>query len=157
MPYGDVYELRHSASVSTAITVMQIASGTITPALILSANASQRGSTVSAQEELSFVRKSAGATVTTAVVGTHLFKLRPGDPTPNLLLGTTTTGVIASGEGTDTDICYRSSFNVLNGWVYLPVPEERIFMAAAAFLGLKYSTAPATQNWSWNISIMELG
>jgi len=157
MPYLDVYELRHSAAVSTAITVLQIGTGTTSPALILSASASQRGSTTSAQEELTFARKSAGATVTTAVVGTHLFKLRAGDPTPSLLLGTTTTGVIATGEGTDTDLCYRSGFNVLNGWTYLPVPEERIFMGISAFLGLKYSTAPASQNWSWNISIMELG
>jgi len=157
MPYGDVYNLRHSASVSTAITVLQIATGTTCPALILSAGASQRGSTISAQEELAFVRKTAAATVTAAVIGTHLFKLRTGDPTPALQLGAALTGVIATAEGTDGDVCFRSGFNVLNGWVYLPVPEERLFIPAAGILGLKYMTAPGGQNWDWNLSIMELG
>lgn len=157
MPYGHVYFLRHSATISTAITAMQIGTPAGGPCVILSASASQRGSTTSAQEELSFTRKSAGATVTAASVGTHLFKKSAGDPTPSLTLSTTTTGVVATAEGTDTDIAFREGFNVLNGWKYLPVPDERIFMGVSAFLGLKFATAPASQNWDFNISLMELG
>lgn len=157
MAYGDVYNVRHSATVSTAITVIQIAAGGTCPFLILSAGASQRGSTVNAQEELAFVRKTAAATVTAAVLGTHVLKTRTGDPNPSLQLGTALTGVIATAEGTDGDVPFRSGFNVQNGWIFLPVPEERLFVPAAGIIGLKFLNAPASQNWDFNISIMELG
>lgn len=157
MPYGDTYTVRHSASVSTAITVVQIAAGTAVPLLFLSGSATQRGSTTSAQEEMSFVRKTAAATVTAAVVGTHVFKRSPNAPSPSLQLGTALTGVIATVEGTDGDILWREAFNVLNGYKYLPVPEERIIVAGGGIIGLKFFTAPAAQNWSFQTSIMELG
>lgn len=157
MPYGHIYTLRHEATVSTAITILQLQAGATAPFIILSALLTQDGSTTSAQEKIAFVRKTAGATVTAAVVGTHLFKTRPGDPTPSLNLGVSNTGVIATGEGTDGDVCYEEGFNVLNGWKYIPVPEERIHVAAAALIGMKFRTAPASQTWQMSITIMELG
>ena len=157
MAYGDVYILRHEAVVSTAITILQIATGAAVPLEILSAQLGQDGSTVSAQEKVAFVRKSAAATVTAAAAGTHLFKTKTGDPTSGVQLGTALTGVIASAEGTDTDVLYETGFNVLNGWVYLPVPEERIYMPGGAFLGLKFRTAPASATWQMQITFRELG
>lgn len=157
MPYGDTYYVRHSAVISTAITAVQIAAGAASPFLILSASATQRGSTTSAQEEPTFVRKTAAATVTAAVVGTHVFKRNPNGPTPQLQLGTALTGVIATVEGTDGDIAWREGFNVLNGYKYLPVPEERLIVPGAGIIGLKFFNAPASQNWDFQVSVMELG
>ena len=157
MPYGHVYTVRHSAAVSTAITVIQLASGAVTPFEIVRSSASQRGSTTSAQEEINLTRKSAAGTGTAAAVGTHVFKDRAGDPSPDLQLSSILTAVILTAEGTDTDIWMREGFNVLNGWLHLPVPEKRCLVRAAAFIGLKYSTAPANQNWDWVVEIRELG
>lgn len=157
MPYGDSYTVRHSAAISTAISAIQIAAGSASPFLILSGSVTQRGSTTSAQEEISFVRKTAAATVTTAVVGTHVFKRSPNAPTPQLQLGTALTGVIATAEGTDGDILWREGFNVLNGYKYLPVPEERILVAGGGIIALKFFTAPANQNWDFQSTIQELG
>lgn len=157
MPYGHRYTLRHEAVVSTAITILQLLAGTAVPFLIVSASLSQDGSTTSAQEKIAFVRKSAAATVTTAVVGTHLFKTRPGDPTPGLTLSTTGTGVIASGEGTDTDVCYEEGFNVLSGWRFTPSEKEYIHVPGAGIIGLKFRTAPASETWQMSITIEELG
>jgi len=157
MPYGHVYTLRHEATVSTAITLLQLVAGAAVPFEILSALLTQRGSITSVQEKIAFVRKSAAATVTTAVAGTHLFKTKPGDPTAGLQLGTALTGVIATAEGTDTDVPYEEGFNVLNGWKYQPVPEERLYVAGGAILGLKFRTAPASQVWQMAITIRELG
>lgn len=157
MPYGHNYTLRHAASVSSAITVLQVATGSACPAEVVRASASQRGSTVSAQEDIALIRKSAAATVTAAIIGTHLFKDRPGDPNPDLQLGTALTGVIATVEGTDTDTWMREGFNVLNGWLHLPVPEKRMLIRAAAFAGLKFLNAPAAQNWDFVLELRELG
>lgn len=157
MPYGDTYTVRHSAPISTAITALQIAAGTGSPIILLSGSVTQRGSTTSAQEEISFVRKTAAATVTPGVVGTHVFKRSPNAPTPQLQLGAALTGVIASAEGTDGDILWREGFNVLNGFKYLPVPEERIVVPGGGIIGLKFFTAPANQNWDFQTSLQELG
>jgi hypothetical protein len=157
MPYGHTYTVRHSAAVSTAITVIQLASGATTPFEIVRASASQRGSTTSAQEEVNLTRKTAAATGAIAVIGTHVFKDRAGDPNPDLQLSSVLTMVIATAEGTDGDIWMREGFNVLNGWLHLPVPEKRCLVRAAALIGLKYSTAPANQNWDWVVEIRELG
>lgn len=157
MPYGHNYNLRHQATVSTAISVLQLLAGSSTPFEIIRSSATQRGSTTSAQEDIALVRKSAAATVTAAVVGTHLFKDRLGDPTPDLQLSTSGTGVIATAEGTDTDVPVREGFNVLNGWLHLPVPEKRQLVRASAIMALKYLTAPASQTWNWLIEIRETG
>lgn len=157
MAYGHRYAIRHEAVVSTAITIIQLLAGTAVPFLIVAASLSQDGSTVSAQEKIAFVRKSAAATVTAGVVGTHVFKLRPGDPTPGLNLGTSATGVIASGEGTDTDVAYEEGFNVLAGWRFTPSEKEYIHVPGAGIIGLKFRTAPASQTWQMSITIEELG
>lgn len=157
MPYGHVYTLRNELTISTAITIVQIAAGATAPLILLSASLTQSASTTSAQTRIAWVRKTGAATVTAAVVGTNLFKARPGDPTPSLQLGAALTGWTATAEGTDGDIPWVEGFNVLNGWKYLPVPEERIHVPAAGIIGLKFLTAPASQTWEIQVSLMELG
>ena len=157
MAFGHRYTLRHEATVSTAITILQLLAGAAVPFLIVAASLTQDGSTTSAQEKIAFVRKSAAATVTTAVVGTHLFKLKTGDPTPGLTLGTTSTGVIATAEGTDTDVAFEEGFNVLSGWRFAPSEKEYIHVPGAGIIGLKFRTAPASQVWQMSVTIEELG
>lgn len=157
MAYGHIYTLRHEAVVATAITVLQLKAGAASPFLILSAIASQRLSTTSVQEAIALVRKSAAATVTTAAMGTHLFKHRLGDPTPDLTLSTTGTGVVGTAEGTDTDIIKKLGFNVLNGDYRLPIPESRIHVPGAGIIAMKFLNAPASQTWDFEMEIMELG
>jgi hypothetical protein len=45
-------------------------------------------------------------------------------------------------EGTYTDILYRDNFSVLNGWLWVPTPEERIIVGPSGILGLKFPIAP---------------
>lgn len=156
MARGDVYILRHQAIISTAITIIQIKAGTSYGFEIISAALSQSNSETSQQEEIALVRKSAAATVTTAVVGTHVFLTDPGGPNPNLSLGTAATGVIGTAEGTDGDVILREGFNVLNGWLYMPVPEERIQFRVSDIVALRFLTAPASQLWNAKIVIREL-
>jgi hypothetical protein len=159
MPSMDVYTLRTRAIISTAITVLQLKAGANNGFEIVRGSLTQYGSTTSDQEEIALVRKSVGATVTQAVIGGSggtLFYRDPNESTPSLSLGTTATGVIATGEGTDSDYVLREAFNVLNGWVYLPVPEERIYVPPAGIIGLKFIVAPASQTWDAELVIREM-
>jgi len=158
MAAGDVYTLVHKRIVvATAITILQLKAGTNSPFEILRAWLSQHLSTTTAQCQIGFVRKSAGATVTAAVVGTTLYKRSPNAGTPDLVLSTTGTGLTATGEGTDTDEIYPDAFNVLNGWLYLPVPEERILVPISGIIGLKFTVAPASHTFTAGITVRELG
>ena len=48
-----------------------------------------------------------------------------------------------SAEGTAGDVIIRDTFNVLNGYLYLPVPEERIVVPPGCALSLDLPVAPA--------------
>lgn len=137
-----VVNLRN-VSISTAITIAQIKAGATTPLELIRAQLSQRGSTTSAQERIAIVRKTVAATVTTF---TPLL-LDPGDTAAQAVGGASATGTQASGEGTDGDFLVDEGFNVLNGWLWLPTPEERIWVPATGIIALKFPTAPAAQNW----------
>lgn len=159
MPQGDTYTLRNRQTVSTAITVLQLKAGANNGFEILRASVTQYGSTTSAQEEIVLVRKSVAATVTTASVGASggtLFFRDPNQAAASLTLATSGTGVAATVEGTDNDFVLREAFNVLNGWLYLPVPEERIYVPPTGIIGLKFPIAPASQAWDFEIIIREL-
>jgi hypothetical protein len=157
--YRGTYTLTNGSggtTVSTAITVLQLKAGANCPLALLRAQLSQRGSTTSAQERFSIVRKSAAATVTTAVAGTHLFKHSTSAPTSDVSLGTAATGITATVEGTDSDVLCERGFNVLNGVELVWVPEERIIVPVNGIIALKFLTAPASQTWFASLTFAEL-
>ena len=152
-----VYTLRHKATVSTAITLLQIKAGTTRAVEVLAAKLTQRASTTSVQEAIQIVRKTVAATVTTAVAGTHLFKHNPSAPTSDLSLGTTATGVIGTGEGTDGDVIVEEGFNVLNGWRWPHQAGETIVIPIGGILAMKFVDAPASQSWRMSLVFREIG
>lgn len=157
MAYGHVYTVRHRATVSTAITILQVKAGAATPFEVLRAACNQDGAATSAVARIQLLRKTAAATVTTGVVGTHVFKNRPGDPTPDLSLGTTATGVLASGEGTDGDVLRDSGWNILSGWEIVRVHEGEFVVPAGGIVALKFATAPASASFNFELELKELG
>src|SRR5260221_503488 len=122
-------------TISTAITILQIQAGATSPIELIRASLSQRGSTTSAQERVQIVRKTAGATVTPLV---PLPMNAPRDPGSSAISSTTGTGRTGTGEGTDGDVLVDDGFNVLNGWLWLPTPEERISVPASGWIALKF-------------------
>jgi hypothetical protein len=160
MPSGDVYTVMNKAIVvSTAISVIQLKAGTVNACLILRASATQRGSTTSVQEDIALVRKSAAATVTAAIDATDgtatIVKRDTGQPAASAILSTSGTGITASGEGTNANVVIREGFNILNGWLYLPVPEERIYIPPSGIIALTFLTAPASQTWNFELVFEE--
>ena len=140
---------------AAAISLLQVATSATRGVEILRASLTQRGSVTSVQEKIALVRKSAAATVTAAAIGTTLNKGNPNDQSPSLQLGVALTGTTATVEGTNTDITLEEGFNVLAGWLYLPVPEERISIPAASFLAMTFLAAPASQVWYPEIVMRE--
>lgn len=130
-------------AISTAITIIQLKAGASRGLELLRAKISQAVSETSTQEHIQILRKSAAATVTSRTP----LKLNPDDGAADAVGGTAATGITATAEGTDGDVLIEEGFNILNGWEWLPTPEERIVAHAGDFLALKFGTAPASQTW----------
>lgn len=137
---GGVYAAYMEAvSVSGAITLVQVKAGSAVSIELLRAWVSQSGSTTSAMQRIRILRKSAAATVT-SFTPVRL----SGGATADSAGGTSATGTNASNEGTDGDVLVPDAFNVLNGWLWLPTPEERIIAAPGTILALVFPAAPGS-------------
>lgn len=130
----------NATSVSGAITLIQIVAGSAADLRLIRAWCSQSGSTTSAQQKIQINRKSGAATVTSQTPA----QFDTNDAAAQAVGGTSATGVNASGEGTDTTVLIADAFNVLNGWIWVPTPEERIYVPPGGIIGLKFPTAPGS-------------
>lgn len=149
---GPVYTLHNGnsgTSPTTAITILQLKPGANGPAEILSAKITTSDLVTSTQIAAALQRKSAAATVTAASAGTTLVKKNPASPTADATLGTSATGITASGEGTPTDYVYREGFNILSGFRYNPLPEEREMVPSAGFIGVTLTKTPPGSTTFW--------
>jgi hypothetical protein len=154
---GLVYILRNGGvTISTAISALQLKAGTNGPIEILRSSGSQANSVTSAQASAALVRKTAAATVTAASAGTTLVKANPVLPTADASLGTSATGITATAEGTDGEIPYEDGLNALTGDVFVPIPEERLYVPQAGIIALKFLDAPPSAKWYCSIRFREL-
>ncbi len=136
-----VYSVRMDrVAVTGAITLLQIKAGAANGLRLLRASIGQSNLTSSAMQTVQINRKSGAATVTSF---TPLL-FTPDDSAAKAVGGTSATGTNASGEGTDSDIVLTDSFNILNGWLWVPTPEERIFVPGGGIIGLKLPVAPGS-------------
>ena len=117
---------------------------------ILRASATQYGTSTSQQLGMEIAQKvSAYGTYVTATPTNYVV----GGPASGISGGTTgaagTCGVNASAEGAGaTTMIYEDGFNNLNGFLWVPTPEERIILPPDAALTLKLSGTPTTlTNW----------
>jgi LysM repeat protein len=147
----------NNVAVTTALALIQIKAGTTTNSSveILKAWASQSSSTVSAQQRIQINRVSVTYTVTDFTP----IKLGTGaaaDATGGSSAQTGTAGT--AGSGTDTDVLVADVFNVLNGWLYVPTPEERIIVPDGGFVVMKFPAAPAASTtYTAGIIFQEIG
>ena len=151
--YTGVYKISQKITVTTAITLLQIKAGATNPLEILRASVTNGSVEVSDTMHIKLLRKSAAATVTSL---TPLL-LNPQYPVAKAVGGTAATGHTATVEGTDTDIMDEEGNNVLNGYRYLPVPEERIIVPAAGFIALRSEIALASVDLVCVMVFGELG
>lgn len=152
-----IYTLKNNGvTIATAITALQLLAGTAGPVEVLRASLTQSSSTTSAQTSAGVIRKSAAATVTAAVLGTTLLEQNPVSPASNANLGVSATGITASAEGTNGERTVERGFNVLNGFEWLPTPEERILAPQGGILALYFVSAPPSATWFAELTFREL-
>lgn len=155
---GPCYVLKNNGvSISTAISPLQLKPGVNGPVEILRSSMTNGSVATSAQYAAVLVqRKSAAATVTTGVAGTTVLKQNPVNPTTDASLGTTATGITASGEGTNGEATITRGFNDLNGAEWLATPEERVIVAQSAFVAQTFLVAPQSATRYCEMAFREL-
>jgi hypothetical protein len=69
----------------------------------------------------------------------------------------TATGITATIEGSVTGTWWQEGFNIVNGILYLPVPEARWMLVgqAAGFAALKFPGAPASADYTTGMEWLE--
>ena len=67
-------------------------------------------------------------------------------------------GITGSGDATPTYLNYRvATFNALNGWLWIPTPEEVIYLTGAVAFVVRFLADPATLlGWSCTVDFEEL-
>jgi hypothetical protein len=129
---------------------------------ILRCSISQRANTTSAQQGVQLHTQATTFPTLTSVTPT---KMNFSDPASGIVGGTTgaagTCGINASAEGAGTPVVlFADAFNVLNGWLWIPTPNETIVINAnaASGFGMKFTAVPSTlTGWCFNVIYRELG
>lgn len=137
-----------TAAITTVIEVSAAAAKCI---IITRAAMSQQGNTTSAQQAVQLLRQSTNGTNVTSPVAT------PGDAS-DTAFGGTVRGLCTT-LGTAGAILYPDSFNWQNGWLYLPVPEERYTIGGSTTTStaLKLPVAPPAQTVNAVMDVLEVG
>jgi hypothetical protein len=146
MARGSYAARMDNVSVSTAITILQVTAPSTAVLEIIRAWCSG-ATTTSASQRIQLLRKTAAATGTTAVTPA---------PLDGSAAAGATSGRNATGEGTDGTVLIEDIFNVVVGWLYLPVPEERIWVPPSGVIAIKFPAAPAATNFTAGIAFREL-
>lgn len=150
MASGRYTVLAEAQTISTAITILELTAASTAALELYRAWISQGGSTTSAMARIQILRKS--GTITGTATPPTANPLEVGMPA----FGGTVKWK-ATAEGTDGAVIYSDSFNVLNGWLWLPVPEERIMVPPSGIIALKFPAAPASHAFTYGLSFREIG
>lgn len=143
-----------------AVTLVFVNPGTTASLSFRRAWASQAANATSAQQRVqlstqvtAFPTLVSQAPVTTAMLDAASVI------TGNTTGAAGTSGINASAEGGGSKtVRYPDAFNVLNGWLWVPTPDEVIQMSAggSAGLGLHFPAAPTTlTNWNAGLEFVE--
>jgi|SRR4249920_1795374 len=150
---GSYNLIRPAVTTSTAITVNQVLVPVVTAAEFTRAWCNQSTVTTTNQTRIALNRNSTASTVTSATP----FAVGNGMQASKCVGSTTATGITATIEGTTTGAVWTEGFNIVNGILYLPVPEARWLLvgSAAGFAALKFPSAPATADYISGVEWLE--
>ena len=140
-------QMAATAEAGSPTTLIQVKPG-ISSIVLLRAKVTQSSVTTSAMQDVAVGTSTGAATVTSATPHPHDLD----GAAAKAVGGTSATGVNASAEGSGPTDIKRDSFNLLTGWEYIAVPEERIEVAGggSTFLYLRLQT---TQSATYNAEL----
>ena len=135
-PTGAYQLIRAATATSTAITLNQVWIPAGTAIECTRAYANQGSSTTSGGAEVDLVNQTAAATVTSQGPTAG----GPNTVASRCVAGTTAPGITSTIAGTAGSKIDNLGFNVLNGYLYFPVPEARPLLLGSAARGLNLRT-----------------
>jgi hypothetical protein len=152
-PSGAYTLIRAAVTTSTAITVNQVLVPALAAAEFTRAWCNQSTVTTTNQTRIQLNRNSTASTVTSATP----FPAQTGMQASKCPGSTTATGITATIEGSTTGTWWSEGFNVVNGILYLPVPEARwlVVGSASGFAALKFPNAPASADYTTGMEWLE--
>ena len=152
-PSGAYNLIRAAVTTSTAITVNQVLAPVVTAVEFTRCWVNQSTVTTTNQTRIQLNRNSTACTVTSTAAAA----LGNGMQASKCVNGTSATGITATAEGSVTATVWSEGFNIVNGILYLPVPEERWMLvgSAAGFAGLKFPNAPASADYTTGMEWLE--
>ena len=145
-----------------AVTLVFINPGATQGFEVIRAWAGQTGTATSAQQRCQFNTQITAFPTLTSTTPT---KLKFNDPASGITGGAAgaagTAGINASAEGAGTKVVVTNdTFNNLNGYLWVPTPNEVIGMSAgiASGFGFHVPVAPTSlSNWQCGVTYRELG
>jgi hypothetical protein len=145
--------IRSSVATSTAITVNQVLVPAAAAAEFTRCWCNQDSVTTTNQTRIQLNQNSTACTVTSATP----FPAGKSMQASKAVGGTSATGITATIEGTVTGQWWQEGFNIVNGILYLPVPEARWLLVGTAtgFAALKFPGAPASANYTTGMEWLE--
>lgn len=135
-------------TIATAITILEVTAPSTGSLVLYRAWVQQSSSTTSAMQRIRILRKS--ATITGTASPPSAVPTEVGMPASGM-----TIKWIATAEGTDGVILTEETFNVLNGYLYLPVPEERFYVPPSGIIALKFPAAPSSASFTFGMVLRE--
>jgi hypothetical protein len=152
-PSGLYNLIRSSVATSTAITVNQVLAPAASAVEFTRCWCNQDSVTTTNQTRIQLNQNSTACTVTSQTP----FPAQKSMQASKAVGGTSASGITATIEGTVTGQWWQEGFNVVNGILYLPVPEARWMMVgtATAFAALKFPGAPASANYTTGMEWLE--
>jgi hypothetical protein len=156
-PSGAYTLIRAAVTTSTAITVNQVLVPAVTAAEFTRAWCNQSTVTTTNQTRVQLNRCASAGTVTSQAAT----PAQNGMQASKCVNGTSATGITATIEPGTANTWWSEGFNVVNGILYLPVPEARMLIVGAAsgtgtpVVALKFPSAPASADYTTGIEWIE--
>lgn len=137
-------------SLTAAITdLIELTAHTNRSLIVTRAQVSQQSNTTSTQQAIQVLRETTAGTNVSSPVNAVLDQ-------DDAASGFTSRG-LATTLGTASTILVPDSFNWQNGYLYLPVPEERYSVVGAGFIAFKVPVAPPALTVNVAMSVLEIG
>jgi hypothetical protein len=142
--------IRAAVTTSTAITINQVLVPAQTSAEFTRAWCNQSTSTTTNQTRVQLNRCATAGTVTSQAAT----PAQNGMQASKCVNGTSATGITATIEPGTANTWWSEGFNIVNGILYLPVPEARMLISGAAsgtgtpVVTLKFPSAPASADYT---------
>ena len=148
-----VYVVKSTSGVGLTPWI-QVATPSATAIEFMRLELGQEDSTVSQMETLEMTRRTTNSTLPNVAERTPI---NANDPATQLVGSSITNAIgIATGTGSFGASLMRWNFNVLNGLLYVPVPEERPLVGPGGFSTFQFTASPAGATWSGHIIYREI-